>query len=166
MRIELRPLTPEDGPDIYDMLQEMPSDENGFMNGVRGKTYEEYRAWLEKCDRMARGEGLEDRMVPQDVYWLYIDGIPVGMGKLRHCLTDKLREEGGHIGYAIRPSQRGKGYGRLLLRLLLEPARALGIGRVLITVRNHNAASVRVSLANGGVIERVGAERHYIWIDL
>ena len=70
-----------------------------------------------------------------------------------------------HIGYAIRPCQRGKGYGKALLRLLLPHGKEHGIDHALITVQNDNAASIRVALQNGGRIEKANNIRHYIWID-
>ena len=94
-----------------------------------------------------------------------MDGYPVGVAKLRHFLTDKLREEGGHIGYAIRPCQREKGYGKALLGLLLPYAKVHGVDHALITVQNDNIASIRVALQNGGRIEKVSDIRHYIRID-
>lgn len=104
-------------------------------------------------------------MVPQHIYWLYINAVPVGMAKLRHYLTDKLKEDGGHGGYAIRSAYRNKGYGKLLMRLLIEQARELKINRLLLTVQNHNIPSIKVALANGGIIEKVNEHRHYIWIN-
>jgi len=166
MPLTLRPLREEDGRDIYDMLQEIPADENGFVNPMHGAAYADYRAWLAQAQADALKTGIEDGWrVPQSTYWLFADSTPVGIIKLRHFLTDKLREEGGHIGYAIRPSQRGRGYGRAMLRLLLPHARDLGIDRALITVQNGNEPSVRVALACGGRIERVSDTRQYIWID-
>ncbi len=165
MDYEMRQLSVEDGTEIYEMLQELPKDENGFINGVNGKTFEEYKKWLIKSDNTAKGVGLESWMVPQNVYRLFVDGIPVGIGKLRHYLNDKLREEGGHVGYAVRPSYRNKGYGKLLLKLLIREAESIGIDRVLLTVRNQNIYSVKVALSNGGVIESVNDARHFIWIE-
>ena len=164
MTAELRKLSIDDGMDIYDMLQEIPKDENGFINGCHGCSYEEYKQWLIRSNNMANGIGLEDWMVPQNTYWLYVDGKPVGMGKLRHRLTEKLKEDGGHIGYAISPTNRGHGYGKLLLKLLVEEAKKMGIGRILVTIQNDNKASLQVALANGGEIEKVNDIRHYIWI--
>ena len=166
MKIELLQLSPNDGSDIYDMLQELPKDENGFINGCNGKPYEDYKEWLKRSDNIANNIGLEDWMVPQNIYWMYVNDIPVGMGKLRHYLTDKLKEEGGHGGYAIRLSYRQKGYGTLLLKFLIGRAKDLGIEKLLMTVRNDNAASIKVALANNGVIAEINNERHYIWIDV
>ena len=127
-------------------------------------TYEEYTKWLAKSDNIANNIGLEDWMVPQSIYWLYIGGIPVGMGKLRHYLNDKLRENGGHVGYSIRPIYRKKGYGTLLLTLLIEKAKNLNIDKLLFTVRNENVASIKVVMANNGIIEKISDELHYIWV--
>jgi len=165
MRLELRKLSLEDGMDIYDMLQEIPKDENGFMNGCHGLTYDEYKQWLIRSNNIANGIGLEDWRVPANTYWLYVNGEPVGMGKLRHRLTDKLREDGGHVGYAIAPSYRNLGYGKILLKLLVDEAKAIGIDSLLIAVQNHNTASLHVAIANGGKIEKADDVRHHIWID-
>ena len=43
MNCELRKLSPDDGRDVYDMLQELPREENGFINGCNGKTYDEFK---------------------------------------------------------------------------------------------------------------------------
>lgn len=165
MNAELRPLSIDDGMDVYEMLQEMPSDENGFVNGMNGKSLDDFKEWLGHSARVSQGIDLLDWQVPQSTYWLYADGKPVGFGKVRHRLTDKLLADGGHIGYAVRPSCRGKRYGNLLLKLLLREAGKLGIDRVLVTIRNDNLPSIRTALGNGGVIDKVTEEKHYIWID-
>lgn len=166
VQFELRKLSINDGMDVYEMLQEMPADENGFINPVKGMTFEEFKQWLIERDSFSRVRELIDGWrVPDSLYWLYVDGYPVGFGKLRHFLTEKLRKEGGHIGYAIRPGQRGKGYGTILLKLLIEEARKFGIDRVLLTIKNDNISSIKVALKNNGKIERVSEEKHYIWID-
>ncbi|MFS0838022.1 hypothetical protein [Paenibacillus sp. 1P03SA] len=35
---------------------------------------------------------------------------------MRHALNGPLKKRGGHIGYVIRPAERGKGYAKLLLQ--------------------------------------------------
>src|SRR5690349_19463557 len=51
----------------------------------------------------------EDR-VHNDLYWIVDDREVVGFLSFRHTLNDWLREAGGHIGYAVRPSRRRQGY--------------------------------------------------------
>lgn len=166
MSIELRKLTIHDGEDVYSLLQSLPADENGFMNGMAGRSREEFREWLQKSAASAEKTEIEDGWrVPQAVYWLYRDGQPIGMGKLRYFLTDALRQSGGHIGYSIAPHARGQGCGTVLLKALLQEAALHGVERALITVNNSNPASIRVALKCGGMIERVSGDHHYIWCD-
>ena len=166
MNYVLKRLSVRDGKDIYDMLQAIPRDENGFINNANGLSYAGFQDWLVHVDADSHQTGLIDGWkVPQITFWLYADGRPVAVGKLRLFLTDALREHGGHIGYAVAPGERGKGFGKVLLRELLKEANRRGVDRALITVQKGNEASVKVALANGGVMERTTTDRHYIWCD-
>ena len=163
--LEIKKLTADDGEDIYKMLQEMPRDENGFVNGANGLSFDDYKTWLEKEVKNSEQVGLVDGWrVPQTLFWLYEDGVPVGMGKVRHILTDALRTAGGNIGYAIRPSKRGKGLGKALVKMLIQEARKLGVDEMLITVHEDNIASLKAALSTGGELERTENGRHYIWV--
>ena len=160
----LQPVSLNDGREFYDMLQHIGPKENGFINHAHGIPYADFTAYLTKKVNMARGIGLEDWMVPASTFWLMADGVPVGQGNLRHRLTDALREAGGHIGYAVASSQRGRGYGRELLRLLLEEARRMGITEeILVTVYPDNTPSRRVAEACGGQLRRETEDRVYYW---
>ena len=69
--------------------------------------------------------------------------------------TDTLPEHVlGHIGYAVVPWKRRRGYAREALRLMLEEARLVGLRHVSITTDPENRASVRVIEANGGRLVR------------
>ena len=152
----LRPAARNDGEEFYDMLQHIGREENGFLNNAYGIPYDEFPAYLARKVDMAQGIGLEDWMVPASTYWLMDGNVPVGQGNLRHRLTEKLRDAGGHIGYAVASDQRGKGYGRELLRLLLEEARRMGITEdILVTIYPGNAPSRRVLEKAGFALEGV-----------
>ncbi len=166
MSLHLQRLSPLDGPAIHALTQMLPKEENGFQNSAYGLSPEEFPAWLKKQHDMSLGIGLPEGYVPQTIYWLMDGDTPVGMCKLRVQLSEALLKRGGNIGYAIAPFARGRGYGKEQLRLLLDIARRHGLARVLITANNDNKASIGVALANGGVIERVSEEEHYIWITL
>ena len=164
--IELRRLSVEDGMDVYIMLQEIPKEENGLVNKGNGLSFEEYKEWLKQKYVESEQIGLVDGWkVPSTTYWLYVDGKPVGFGSVRHFLTDALREVGGNIGYGIAPKYRGKGYGKELLRLLLEQANQIGIDKALVTINLNNIASKSVALANGGVIPGQTDKRMFVWIN-
>ncbi len=163
---ELRRLSVNDGRDVYAMLQTMPGEENGLVNSANGLTYDEYREWLIKKQKDSEQEGLVDGWkVPSTTFWLYVEGVPVGFGVVRHFLTDALRKAGGNIGYGIAPEYRGRGYGKELLRLMLEKAHELGIDRALITIHLDNLPSQGVAKANGGILFDRNDERVYFWVD-
>ena len=160
----LQPVSLTDGREFYDMLQHIGAKENGFLNSAYGIPYADFPAYLKRKVDMAQGVGLEDWMVPASTFWLMADGVPVGQGNLRHRLTDALREAGGHIGYAVASNYRGKGYGKELLRLMLEEARRIGITEdILVTAYPGNVPSRRVAEANGGQLRRETEERAYYW---
>lgn len=164
--LELKKLSVDDGFDVYKMLQEIPSEENGLLNKANGLTFDEYKEWLIAKQRDAEQKGIVDGWkVPSTTFWLYADGVPVGFGSIRHFLTEALSQAGGHIGYGITPQFRGNGYGNEILRLLLKKADEIGLEKVLVTVDLDNMASQAVALANGGVITGRTDESVLIWID-
>lgn len=59
----------------------------------------------------------------------------------------------GHIGYAVVPWQRNKGYATRGLALILDDARRRGMGQVEVTTQPDNLASAKVIVANGGVFQ-------------
>ncbi|MCQ2577477.1 MAG: GNAT family N-acetyltransferase, partial [Treponema sp.] len=139
----------------------------GLINKANGLSFEEFKEWLEAKQIESEQKGLVDGWkVPSTTFWLYVDGVPVGFGNLRHFLTEALSKAGGNIGYGIAPQFRGKGYGKILLKLLLQEARKIGLEKVLVTVHLDNLPSQKVALANGGVISEKTEERYLIWIDL
>lgn len=166
MCLEIRKLSIDDGCDIYEMLQELPADENGFINSMKGITFDEYKEWLKKSVKSSEQVGIVDGWkVPQTIFWLFEDNSPVGFGKVRHFLTEALLEDGGNVGYAIRPSARNRGLGKKFLSFLIDESKEIGIDKLLLTIRNYNEPSIHVALANGGKTEKITAEKHYIWIE-
>lgn len=113
---------------------------------------------------MSDGVHLAPQHVPQTTYWLYIDGLPVGYGKIRHYLNDNLKNHGGHIGYVIRPSCRGKGYGKLKLKQMLKEANDLGIQDVLLTCNEGNIASRKIIESYNGVLTSINTGNCKYWI--
>ena len=147
--LELVRLSPSEGEAHYDLLQHIGRQENDFTNPVHDMTFEEFKLWLKQQDDWSRGENLPQGYVPQVCYWLVADKKPVGFGKIRTGLTERSRLEGGNIGYAIDPRERGKGFGSKLLGFLLIKARELEVHRPLLTIRKNNMASRRVAELNG-----------------
>ena len=136
------------------MLQCIEKDENSFTNPVKDMGYDDYKLWLIQQDDWSRGINLEKGYVPQTIYWLYVDDKPVGIGKIRHSLTDSSREFGGNVGYAISNKHRGNGYGTILLKKLFEQCVKLNVKEVLLSVEKYNYASKTVIEKCGGKLVR------------
>ncbi len=161
----LKNISTDDGNDIYLMLQEIAANDNGFINYAYGISYDEFVVWLKKEVSVDNGN-LEDWMVPQSSYWMYDGDVPVGYGRLRHYLNDNLRETGGHIGYAIASSKRGKGYGTAILSLLKLKSTELGITQLQVGANVDNELSNRVIKRNGGVLIRTNNNKNFYHINL
>jgi predicted acetyltransferase len=103
--------------------------------------------------------------VPATVKWIVEDDDEyVGRVSLRHRLTPDLLTWGGHIGYGVRPSARGRGAATYALQAMLEVAAARGIQRALVTCDVDNETSRRTIERNGGVYEdtREGKLRYWV----
>ncbi len=96
--------------------------------------------------------------------WMVEDGEVLGRISLRHELTPWLREVGGHIGYAVRPSGRRRGHATRALALMLTRSAARGMDRVLVTCDVDNIASRRVIEVNGGVLEDTRNGKLRFWV--
>lgn len=108
--------------------------------------------------------------VPCDFYWL-TDGVAgaeevVGFLAVRHRLNAWLLEEGGHIGYSVRPTRRRQGHARRGLDLALVRARELGLDRVLITCDEDNHASRATIEGAGGAYEDSRRGKRRYWVSL
>jgi predicted acetyltransferase len=99
-----------------------------------------------------KGINLPEGWVRDSTYWLVNESNRVlGAVNIRHALTEKLFNCGGHIGYGVRPSERRKGYATKILAMSLEKTRELGIEKVLVVCDAVNTASERTILKNGGM---------------
>ena len=86
-------------------------------------------------------------------YWAVDNGRFIGEFQLRTQFTERVMLEIGSIGYAVRVSEQGKGYGTQILRLGLELAKKHGLEKVLLTINDQNKASIHVCEKLGGRLE-------------
>ncbi|MED9903921.1 MAG: GNAT family N-acetyltransferase [Lachnospiraceae bacterium] len=65
-------------------------------------------------------------------------------------ISKKVMLDIGSIGYAVRVSEWGKGYGTEIFRRGLEIAKEHGMETVLFTINEENTASIHVCEKLGG----------------
>ena len=128
---------------------EYNSNING--SGSLHKYIDNYEEWLNKLERDYTTEPSEER-VPARTYFLVRedDNRIVGMINIRTVLNERLSKYGGHIGYGIRPTERGKGYNKINLYLGLKVCEEYGIDKVFMDADLDNPASWRTMEALGG----------------
>ena len=109
--------------------------------------------------------------VPETVLWLVKEKEFIGTFNLRHRLNWHLEKWGGHVNYTIRPSKRGKGFGKKILRKAVPCINYLGVDKVLITIDPECEASSQTVEAAGAVFqdetqatEQFPARKRY-WLD-
>jgi len=97
------------------------------------------------------------------LWWVDADEY-LGRIVVRHRLTPRLREFGGHIGYDVRPTARRRGHATAMLRGILPLARELGIASALLTCDVTNVASRAVIERAGGVFEDQRGPKLRFWL--
>jgi predicted acetyltransferase len=121
-----------------------------------------YVQWL--IDQAREDSPRPEGYVPATNLW-FVDGHEyIGRVAIRHRLTDRLRQAGGHIGYDVRPSFRRRGHATRMLRDALTVARSLGITTALLTCDVDNTASRRVIERNGGVLQDQHEGKLRFWV--
>ena len=140
----------EDAIDYIREFLEYGSEINGA--GGLHRFLDDYEGWLKKLDLDYIQVPNEER-VPGRTYFLVreSDSRIVGMINIRLALNERLSHYGGHIGYSIRPTERGKGYNNINLYLGLKVCRKYGIERIFMDADLENPASWKTMEAFGGV---------------
>ena len=133
--------TPYDIGQTKSLIEFMEKDFNGYL-----------AYWDEK-----RGLKQPEGKVPATTLFLFDDDKFVGFYNIRHYLNDFLKTQGGHIAYQIIPSERGKGYVKQGLKLVLKWCHdQLELDEVMLSCNAENHASDRAMTA---VMNEVGGHR-------
>ena len=133
-RDTLRPETPE-------TIARLKADPAGYLADLAGPP-----------GQITLPDGSTGPAVASTTLWYVRGDHFIGAINIRHELNANLAIVGGHIGYVVRPSERGRGHASDMLAGALAHTRAhLPLKRVLLTVNALNTASIRVIEKNGGV---------------
>lgn len=132
------------------------SDEQAFLEGAKewvGESPHWYSfiwpgvQFLEMLDilkKEALGVDLKPNRVPHTMLYAFLDGKIIGRVSVRHTLNDHLRKRGGHIGYAVAKTYRGKGYATEMVRQILDYCKKINLTSIMVTCADDNIPSWKI----------------------
>ena len=149
--MQLRQLTRDDEAAFFEGLDDWSAEDRHWYT-LAWKPGVSYDDMLDMLAREHRGDVPEGR-VPATMFYGFVDGRIVGRLHLRHALVERLRQRGGHIGYAVAEKFRGRGYASEMMRQVLPTCTGLGIRELLITCADDNIPSQKIIEKHGGVLD-------------
>ena len=121
---------------------ELESDFEGFVNSINNKKRHLHKAFPDWAEP-----------VPETIVWMVKEHDYIGSIHIRHRLNWHLEKWGGHLNFMIRPTMRGKGFGKKMLQKALPAIAHLGIEKALVTVAPDNHSAIHAIEFCGGEFE-------------
>lgn len=164
--MELRKINLRDALAQWEYTTALPADENGLTNPHHGVSLDEYmETVLPTLISYEHPVNMPDWFVPETYYYLWDGDRLVGEFRIRHHLTEALKNGAGHIVYSILKDARGKGYGTAGLKLTLEKAKEIvPEEEIYLRVNKDNIASQKVMLKNGAYFTGEDGEHFFLRI--
>ena len=103
------------------------------------------KPWYDKKEK-----GLIEGQPVSFHYWAVDGNRFIGEFQLRTEFPEKVLTDIGSVGYAVRVSEQGKGYGTAILKQGLAIAKEHGMDKVLLTINEENAVSAHICEKLGG----------------
>ena len=151
MSVRLIPFKDIINEELYEMYQDIPAYEIGSRNELSDISFKEF---MDKCDEYIKEESIINKKLNTTTKrFILYDNKPIGELGIRTTLSDFWINNGSQIYYKIRKSERGKGYGNIILKLGLLEARKLGFNKVRINCDDKNIKSKKIILKNGGILD-------------
>jgi predicted acetyltransferase len=100
---------------------------------------------------------IDSGSLPTSEYTLFDGKEEVGFVQIRHKPSVSFplpQDMASHIYYEIKVSERGKGYGNIILNLTKIEAQKIGLKEILLSVWESNFPSVKSIVKNGGSLLR------------
>ena len=130
--------------------------ENFIHGSGRWDKVESYECWVEQY---AGSGGLSADGFFSQVYFVrrQKEEKLIGVIEVRYGFSEE-KYHYGHMGYSVRPDERGHGYGTSFVAWGLAHVRARGVRQAIICCYEDNAASRRAIEKNGLMLYRVYPE--------
>jgi len=168
-RVSLIPMSSGRDEEFAQMLDEFrDAGELDIYKGQFAVAWKGNEAFYTLLSRMKAGGYPTPEIVPMDSYFIQAEGRILGELYIRHRLSPRLEQVGGHIGYKVRPSCRNQGVATTALSLALQQLGGMGTERALVTCHVDNRPSARVIEKCGGIrisdaVTEQGVELRY-WV--
>jgi predicted acetyltransferase len=162
------------------VLRELqPGDEKAFVQSYENWKSEELDwytfIWTPEMSHAEHLKTLADQKfqdripanrVPSTMLYGFVGEEIVGRFNIRHELNEYLRERGGHVGYAVSPMNRKKGYATEMFRQgVAYCLKTLGMKKLLVTCADQNTGSWKIIEHFGGQLEnKLYDEKANEWI--
>ena len=155
MRIELVYPSKNLKEQIIDFRNEFyQNNEMHIPGGAKLDMIENIDEWIKYVQDLEKGI-TSDGFVSSTVLLGVVNEKIVGIIDLRHRLNDWLKKNGGgNIGYAVRPSERRKGYASEMVKQCLEFYKKNNVEFVEISCDYDNIASKKTILKNNDIFDR------------
>ncbi|GAB5515478.1 MAG: GNAT family N-acetyltransferase [Rhodopirellula baltica] len=147
-------LGPEHEAALADYVAEFEREGENRIHGYFARPEWTHAETIKRLQAWSNGEMLSG-FVPNSSRFMIFNGRIIGNYNVRHELSPELEQCGGHCGYSVRPTERCKGYGTLILQDAKRFARFLGLTRLLVTCGVENVGSARVIERNGGTLQDI-----------
>ena len=110
--------------------------------------------WFERTfDWYAKKEQGLTPGYPKGYHYWAVDGDKfIGEFQLRTELTDEVMTGMGSVGYSVRLTEQGKGYGKEILRQGFDIARNHNLDKVLLNINDTNIISIHICESLGGIL--------------
>lgn len=146
IKLYLKEPTLEEKEEVIKMCMEFENSDDEYKfegtSNIRCVLSNSYEKYLERCESDKNIESINPSWSNATNYLLVDENNYIyGCSQFRHHIVGELINIGGNFAYAIRPSERGKGYGTIQLKLLIEKANEYGLDKVLLTCRENNIGS-------------------------
>lgn len=112
------------------------------------KYTKKYGSWLIKLVSNC------DLEIPSKTYFLTreSDNKIIGIVTANLKLNDKLKKKDGNIKFSIRPTERGKGYSKIILYLILKECKNDKMSELIISCYRKNVAVSNAIISLGGIL--------------
>lgn len=129
---------------------------NSSINGIArlDRYLDDYDSWIcyLESEKVIKPN---EKTVPTVTYFIVRknDNRIVGMINIRLAMNERVRKSYGTVGYSIRPTERGKGYGKLSLFFGVLVCNCLGIKKIYLECDKDNYASAKIITDLGGIFK-------------